>query len=498
MLEKVDLSKKIEKSKFKEIIPKMELKLGELQRKARDLKIPVSIVFEGWDAAGKGYQINKLILPLDPRGFNVYPINPPNEDEKLRPFLWRFWVRTPAKGRIAIFDRSWYGRVLVERVDKLVERKVWEKAYDEIKSFERQLTDDGNVILKFFLHIDKKEQKKRFKEIEENPVTAWKVTDLDWKHHKNYDRYLESCEEMFAKTDTDYSPWHIIESNNLRFAQVKIFKTIIEKLEEKIVELESKKIVSAKEKSKGSIIKLENIDSSILDKIDLSLSVTREEYEKEIDKYQERFREVEHEIYVRRIPLVIVYEGCDAGGKGGNIKRLTQELDPRGYEVISISAPNDIEKAHQYLWRFWKAFPKAGHITIFDRSWYGRVLVERVEGFCSEDEWKKAYQEINEMEEQFVNFGAVLVKFWLQIDKDEQLRRFKERQKIPYKRWKITDEDWRNRKKWGQYKEAVDEMLFRTSSRYAPWTIVESDCKHYARIKTLRTVIRAVNKKIER
>jgi len=207
-------------------------------------------------------------------------------------------------------------------------------------------------------------------------------------------------------------------------------------------------------------------------------------------------RDLEHEVYKKRLSVIMVYEGWDAAGKGGNIKRLLKMMDPRGYEVIPIAAPNDIEKAHHYLWRFWKAIPKAGHIAIFDRSWYGRVMVERVEGFCIEEEWKKAYREINEMEEQLVNFGTVLIKFWLQVDRAEQLKRFKERQQNPHKQWKITDEDWRNRKKWIQYKTAVDEMLLRTSTSYAPWTIIESNSKLYARIKVLKTVIEEIEKKL--
>jgi polyphosphate kinase 2 (PPK2 family) len=216
------------------------------------------------------------------------------------------------------------------------------------------------------------------------------------------------------------------------------------------------------------------------------------EYKEEIRQCQQRVFEIEHEIYTRRIPVVILYQGWDAAGKGGNIRRLTQAMDPRGYVVMPIGAPNDLEKAHHYLWRFWEKFPKAGHIAIFDRSWYERVLVERIEGFCSEAEWKRAYREINEFEEQLVNFGTVLVKLWLHIDPAEQLRRFQDRQQTPAKQWKITAEDWRNREKWEQHKEAVDEMLFRTSTAHAPWTIIEANSKYYARIKTLKTVIDAV------
>ncbi|HPN30538.1 MAG TPA: phosphate--AMP phosphotransferase [bacterium] len=498
MLEKVDLTKKIEKEEYKNIIEKLELKIGELQREAKELKIPVIIVFEGWKAAGKGTLINELILPLDPRGFNVYPTNPPNEEESLRPFLWRFWIKTPAKGRIALFDRSWYRRVLTDRIENAVSKKDWKLAYDEIKSFERQLADAGNVIIKLFLHIDKKEQKKRFDKLLENKSTSWKITKVDMKAQKQYGEYLKVFDDMIAKTDTDYAPWTIVESHDKRFALVKIYKTVIESLENKIAQVKkSKTEKTVKEKTRQSA-ESNVLNSSILDKIDLSQKLSKEDYKINLEQYQKRLREIEHEIYIRRIPVIIMFEGWDAAGKGGAIRRLTQNMDPRGYEVIPIAAPNDIEKAHHYLWRFWNAIPKAGHICIFDRTWYGRVLVERIEGFCSTEDWKRAYKEINETEEHLTNHGAVVVKFWLHIDKDEQMRRFQERQKLEYKQWKITDEDWRNREKWDAYKSAVDELLFRTSPVNAPWTVVEANDKLFARIKILKTVIDAADKKLKK
>ncbi|HDL17850.1 MAG TPA: phosphate--AMP phosphotransferase, partial [Bacteroidetes bacterium] len=319
MLEKIDLTKKIAKPEYKTIITGLELKLAELQREAKDLKIPVIVVFEGWDAAGKGTMINRLILSIDPRGFTVYPTNPPNEEERLRPFLWRFWSNTPEKGRITIFDRSWYGRVLVERVDKIVKKKDWMVAYDEIKSFERQLVDEGAVIIKFFLHIDKNEQKKRFKKLQNNSSTAWKVTKDDWKHHKQYREYFDAVEDMLAKTDTEYAPWTIVEAHDRHFASVKIFKTIIDAVERKKFELQH-----AEENHAAfvkSSIDVKNISSSVLDKVDLSVSLTREEYSAALKKYQQRIRELEHEVYIRRLPIIMVYEGWDAAGKGGNIKR---------------------------------------------------------------------------------------------------------------------------------------------------------------------------------
>jgi polyphosphate:AMP phosphotransferase len=465
------------------------LKAGALQRKAREKGIPVIIVFEGWGAAGKGTQINNLMLTLDPRGFNVYLTKSANEEEYMRPFLWRFWLRMPAAGRMAIFDRSWYRRVLNDRVENLISKREYQEAYVEINDFERQLSDEGTVIVKFFLHISKKEQKKRFKALLANPSMAWKVSKNDRKQHRHYSEYVGVIEEMLKKTSLSIAPWTVVEANDNRFASVKILETLIATLS-KAMSPRARPLRSA------AVPFLSGKIPPLLDKPDLSVSMEREDYEDSLKRCQARLHELEHEIYVKRIPVLIVYEGWDAAGKGGNIRRLVQGLDPRGYEVVPIAAPNDVEKAHHYLWRFWQKVPKAGHITIFDRSWYGRVMVERVEGFCTEAEWKRAYGEIREFERELADNGMVIVKFWLHIDKEEQLRRFKQRQTTPYKTWKITDEDWRNREKWGLYKTAVNEMIFRTSTKTAPWTIVEANCKLYARIKTMETVIKAVEKKL--
>ena len=498
MLAQIDLSRKIDKTEYKTVMEELSRRLAALQREAIQLKIPIVVVFEGWDAAGKGTLINQLILTLDPRHFSVFSTLQPGEEEIHRPFLWRFWIKTPAKGRMTIFDRSWYHRVLLNRVEKRKTLKNfdWDTAHHEINSFERQLTDDGNVIVKFFLHISKKTQRDRFAKLEKTASMSWRVSKGDWSRHKKYDKYLLALEELLAKTDTDYAPWTIVESHDRRFATVKIFKAVIKTLEERIAGVKAQ----ASQKQNGAKV-VSNGDNdgmtvSILNRVDLSPALEKADYLKKVKKYQERIRDLEHEVYVKRIPVVIVYEGWDAAGKGGNIKRLTQHMDPRGYEVIPIAAPNDIEKRHHYLWRFWQEMPKAGHIAIFDRSWYGRVLVERVEGFCTPEEYKRAYREINEMEEHLANYGTVLVKFWLQIDKEEQLRRFTERKNSPFKSWKLTDEDWRNREKWDIYQDAVEEMLFRTSSPHARWTIVESNSKYYARLKALKTVIGAIEAKL--
>ncbi|RPJ59612.1 MAG: phosphate--AMP phosphotransferase [Acidobacteria bacterium] len=494
MLEQIVLNQKASKAEYDEKVEDFERRLGELQRQARDLQIPIVIVFEGWDAAGKGTLINRLMQALDPRGFSVYPIRASTEEEAHRPFLWRFWTKTPERGRIAIFDRSWYGRVLTERVDKLIRKKSWQASYEQIRSFERQLADDGAVLIKFFLHISKKEQKKRFLELEANASMSWKVTKQDWRHHRQYEKYTRAIEDMLAQTDTAFAPWTIVESHDRRFATLKVFAATIRVLEERVRGAQSTK---EPEHRTDNLPGEEFPTTSLLETVDLSRTLSRPSYERKLDSYQARVRELEHQIYLRRIPVLVVYEGWDAAGKGGNIRRLTKGMDPRGYEVIPVGAPNDVEKSHHYLWRFWNRLPKAGHITVFDRSWYGRVLVERVEQFCSAEEWKRAYREINEMEEHLVSFGAVLVKFWLQIDEQEQLKRFNEREATDWKQWKITPDDWRNRDKWCLYKPAVEEMLGRTSTSYAPWTIVESNCKLYARIKTLETVIKSIEARLE-
>lgn len=504
MLEKIDLSRKAEKEIYRQAKETYGPRLGLAQRRLKEAGIPVLILFDGMDAAGKGTQINRLIQFLDPRGFDVYASSRVTEDEAMRPFLWRFWTLTPENGRIAVFDRSWYRKVREDRFEGRTAKKELSEAFRDICSFEKQLTDSKAVIIKLFLYISREEQKKRFKKLEESGETAWRVTKEDWKRNEDYDRYLKINEEMLERTDTEYAPWTIIEATDKSYGAMKILKTVTETLEDALKKrAEEEQLKEEKKKSAETLLKAgenpaENsrYQNGVLSGIDLSKTMTREAYKKEIDRLQKKLELLHSELYRLRIPVVLGFEGWDAGGKGGAIRRLTSHLDPRGYQVCPTAAPNDIEKKHHYLWRFWNHMPKAGHIAIFDRTWYGRVMVERIEGFCREEEWRRAYQEINEMESHLVNAGAVVLKFWLQIDKDEQKRRFEERMRIPEKQWKITDEDWRNREKWDQYELAVNEMLVRTSTTYAPWIVVEGNCKYYARVKVLRTVVEALEKKI--
>lgn len=505
MLEKIDLEKKIGKDEYKALRDRLEPEIGALQRECRSLGIPIMVIFEGWGASGKGTQISRFIEPLDPRGFKVFTIQEPTEDEAMHPFEWRFWTRTPAKGRIHVFDRSWYDRTL---------REGREESFDDINAFEKQLTDDGNLIIKFFLHISKEEQKKRFKKLEKEKAAKWRVTDADWKQNNNYEYFMSAYDELLIKTDMDNAPWTIVESTDQEYAAAKILETAVQKMKAAVDTVNKANADKAAEKAQKAAAAASGSNpvetgaagneaaddmqfrNGVLAGVDLSQNMTKEEYKEELDRLQARLSVLHNKMYKHRVPVVLAFEGWDAGGKGGAIKRITEAIDPRGYEVVPTSAPNDIEKSHHYLWRFWEKMPKAGHLTIFDRTWYGRVMVERIEGFCSEDEWKRAYAEINHMEEHIARSGCVVLKFWMQIDKDEQERRFKERQENPDKQWKITDEDWRNRAKWDLYEQAVDEMIVKTSTQYAPWIIVAGNNKYYARIQVLRTVVEAIESQL--
>lgn len=493
MLEHLDLKQKISRADYEQLFPGLTARVGELQREAHKRCKPVVIVFEGWDAAGKGTTINALAQALDPRGFVVHPVSKPSRDERLRPWMWRFWNKLPPPGTVAIFDRSWYGRVLVERMVRLTPKSEWREAYAEIRQFEQRLSDAGVVLVKFWLHISRKEQKRRFRRLQSDPTTAWKVGPEERRQHRRYDQWLSAANTMLQETDRPDSPWTLISATQGRTSRVQVFQTVVDRLEQALAEA-PKGEVGPRAAPNGTAAR----GPRPLERLDLSLSLSRQEYESQLEPLQARLFQLEHELYSARIGAVIVYEGCDAAGKGGNIRRLTSGLDPRGYEVIPVAAPTAEEKVQPYVWRFWRRLPKAGHIAIFDRSWYGRVLVERVEGFCTVAEWQRAYAEINEFEAELARFGTVVVKFWLQIDQDEQLRRFQARQQTPLKQWKITDEDWRNREKWPQYAAAVNEMLVRTSTEAAPWTILEANCKLYARIKALRTVAETLRRALDR
>ncbi len=490
MFEKYDLTKTIDDKTFEESFPDLRRRLSVLQRKLRDLRTPTIIVIEGWNASGITMSTKEIIQALDPRGFTLHASDKVTDEERVRPFMWRFWVKTPSNGRIALFARSWYSRALAEKLSSISWKKSLKSEINSITVFERQLTDSGAIIIKFFLHISKEEQKLRLLERERNPLTAWLVTPNIWDFHHNYDTYLPIIDEFIEKTDTNYASWHIIEATDRKYTIFKVFSYLVKTLEKRVAaETEER---SKKEKQKAISKPPKN---PVRRRSSASQSYSKDDCMNMLNNLQIEMLEINYILFKRKIPFIVVYEGWDAAGKGGNITRLARYINPLGYDVIPVSAPNDYEKEHHYLWRFIRHYPKAGHFAIYDRSWYGRVLVERVEGFCPESEWERAYQEINEMEQDYVeSSGGGIVKFWLEISKEEQLKRFKQREEDPLKQYKITEEDWRNREKWDLYDTAVDEMLARTNTPYAPWIVIESDNKWYARVKALKEVIRYTEK----
>lgn len=498
MLETIDLDAKLDRDVYQEKFPWIKTGLRELQHRARELKIPIVIVFEGWDTAGKGDAIQHVTEVLDPRGFDVHYINLPTEEEKQYPWMRRYWTKLPGRGRVGFFERSWYNRVLQQRVESHLTDDEVEATYDEIKRFEKQLIDDNHIIIKFWFHLSKKQQRKRLKAAEEDVFRRFTVTQVEWRHHSNYEDYLEAVEEMISRTQTKDAPWNVVPAANGRYRRMQTLQIISETLEREIAARELELLKPSKKIEFPPTISETTPRKELpLSRADLTKTLSENEYDERLGKAQIKLRQLQKKLYTRKVPVTIVYEGWDAAGKGGNIKRILKALDPRGYRVIPISAPTRIELAHQYLWRFWNSLPPSGEIGIFDRSWYGRVMVERIEGFCTENEWRRAYQEIRDFEKELLNYGTILIKFWLHISKEEQLQRFEARANNPHKQWKLTEEDWRNRDKWDRYEHAVNDMILETSTKEAPWTIIAANDKRHARVKGIETVCAAIEKALD-
>ena len=483
------------------------LELGRLQRAAQAANIPIVIVVEGWEAAGKGTLINGLTLALDSRGFRVVSVLPAAKQEPLYPPLHRFWVTLPEAGRITVYDRSWYRDLWSSRAHKQTKRKELDNEIAELLAFEKCLVNSGVLIIKFFLQVGNAQQTKRLQRLQENDSTHWRVDDEALHQNRHFARWKKAAEEvLFARTWQNPCPFINCPSDDKRATQLLALQTLNKAIKQRL-----EAVTIAEPLPDDSRAPSQRVPPSVLltsaaevttatplSQVDLTQKLSREDYEHQLPELQIRLRELEHRIYTERIGVVIGCEGWDAAGKGGQVRRLVSGLDPRGYDVHPIGAPNSVERAHHYLWRFWTRIPKAGHIAIFDRTWYGRVLVERVEGLCTEAQWQRAYQEIAEFEKSLVRAGIVLVKFWFQIDAETQLARFHDRQSQPDKQWKLTDEDWRNRQRWPDYEKAVNDMLTFNNSKECPYWIVPANDKLFARIFTLKRVIEAIEQALNR
>ncbi len=461
-------------------------KLREQQMLIKERKLPVLVLFEGWGTAGKGSILGKLILNIDPRFFKVATMDIPTEEEQRKPFLYRYFVKIPEAGKFCFLDSGWMDEVTRGRLHGTLKDKEYKKQIDSVKRFERQLTDNGYLVMKFFFQISQKEQKSRIKALEKDRSTSWRVSNNDEWQNEHYDKCLKVYDQYLSDTNASTSPWYIVDAQSRKWALLQVVETLVNGID------------TALQNSAMAVPLLQNVfpleKMPKLSEIPLDKTIEEDAYRIELKELQNKLKGLHNELYRKKIPVIIAYEGWDAAGKGGNINRITGALDPRGYEVHPIASPEPQEKARHYLWRFWNRLPKTGHVAIFDRTWYGRVMVERLEGFCGENDWKRAYNEINEFEKELSDWGAVIIKFWVQIDKDVQLERFTDRQNTPEKQWKITDEDWRNREKWDQYEDAINEMMKKTNTSYAPWHVLESNDKKYARIKALKIVIAEIEK----
>ena len=489
MIKKRFVARKPEREELEVRLEAARAKLFEQQIKVKEGKIPVLIVLEGWDAAGKGSILGKIIKNMDPRFFKVETLDAASEEEERKPYLYRYFRRIPERGRFSFFEGSWMDEIVAKRVTKELNDEEYHYRIESVKRFERTLCDNGYLLMKFFLHIEQKEQKQRMQELLAKKNTRWRVQKKDQWQNQHYTEYMDAFDTYLNDTNQSYAPWYIIEAKSKKWAELQVLETIIQGIDTALM-------------NRGTAVPiLQNVFPLApipkLQEIPLDCELSMEEYRKQLEECQRRLRELHNKVYRKKVPVIICYEGWDAAGKGGNIKRIVGALDPRGYEVCPVASPEPHEKNRHFLWRFWTRLPKTGHITVFDRTWYGRVMVERLEGFCSENDWQRAYNEINEFEKELRDWGAVIIKFWVQIDKDTQLERFTLRQNTPEKQWKITEEDWRNREKWDEYEEAVNEMLQKTNTEYAPWYILESNDKKYARIKALKTVIQQIEKRLE-
>ncbi|HEY3307476.1 MAG TPA: polyphosphate:AMP phosphotransferase [Desulfuromonadaceae bacterium] len=490
MFESAELGHKISKSTWEKEVPGLRDALLDAQLDLfQSKKFPVIILVAGVDCAGKGETVNIINEWMDPRHIETHALRDLTDEERERPQMWRYWRVLPPQGKIGIFIGTWYSNPLVDNVYGNIKNAELDQQLERISHFEKMLCNEGALILKFWLHLSQEEQKKRLKHLEKDPKTRWRVTGTDWQHYKLYDKFRKVSERMLRQTSTPESPWVIVEGTDPHYRYVTIGKSILNALRER---LDAPDPPRHEEPIPPILPAIDNV--LILRTLDLTKKMKKSDYESELEKYQGKLNLLTRHQDFKKLSLVVVFEGNDAAGKGGTIRRITQALDARQYRVLPVAAPTEEERAQPYLWRFWRNIPRKGRFAIFDRSWYGRVLVERVEGYCDRTDWMRAYGEINDFEEQMVRNRTVVVKFWLSITQEEQLKRFKEREKISYKRFKITEEDWRNRDKWDEYELAACDMVDRTSTEISTWTLVEANDKHFARIKVLKTLCERIEK----
>lgn len=483
MFESAELGHKIDKATYRKLLPELRWSLLQAQYKLKERgKIPVVVLISGQDGAGKGETINILHEWMDPRFLSTLAFSAPSDEERERPEMWRYWRGLPPRGRIGMFAGSWYSDPIHGSIEGTLGKVALDRRIDQINRFEAMLVNEGALVLKFWFHLTKDAQKARLKELERDPKTAWRVTKWSWDRLKTFDKLQDVAGHVLRLTNTPWAPWIVVEGADDRYRSLTVGKVMLDSITQKLAG-------TSKEATPVAPPVRHSIDGrDVLSELDMSPRLSMKAYETELPRWQGRLSELLRHPRFQKRSLICVFEGVDAAGKGSAVRRVTAAMDARQYRIVPVAAPTEEERAQPYLWRFWRHIPRRGRVTIFDRSWYGRVLVERVEGYCTEADWLRAYSEINDFEHELVAAGAIVVKFWLQITADEQLKRFEERERVEFKRFKITPEDWRNRERWDDYHAAVCDMVDRTSTGNAPWTLVEANDKSYARVKVLRTI----------
>jgi polyphosphate:AMP phosphotransferase len=487
MLESAEVGHRISKREYKREEPKLREALLLAQWKlSQSGRGPVLLIISGVEAGGRGETANTLTEWMDPRHIRVVAFGPRSGDELVRPLQWRYWRALPPKGRIGIFMNAWYNEVLAARLNGKIGAQRLELHLEAIRHHERMLTNEGLVLLKFWIHLSKRDQERRLERLEQDPGTRWRVTRRDWDAWRLYNKAHDMWELVLRESSSGEAPWYVVEGTDDHYRSLTVGRILLDAMRQTIGAKGAPASSRAITPPAPSVI--DNV--RLIRELDLKKTLPAARYSRGLEKFQGGLAQLTRRKRFAERALVLVFEGVDAAGKGGAIRRVTAALDARQYVTVPVAAPTDEERAHPYLWRFWRHVPPLGGITIFDRSWYGRVLVERVEGYCTVADWMRAYDEINQFEEQLTDGGAIVVKFWLQISKQEQLRRFRAREKVAFKQFKITPDDWRNRKRWDTYEKAVCDMVDRTSTEIAPWTLVEAEDKQYARVKVLKTIVK--------
>jgi polyphosphate:AMP phosphotransferase len=484
MFESAEIEHDIDKATFEERLPQLRMDILNAQFELIEAQaFPTILLFAGMEGTGVVDTLTNAYTVLDARHVIVSAFDKPTEEESERPRMWRYWRMLPPKGEMGIYIGAWYSAPLTNRLIDKSRVAEFEQELDRIKRFESMLAAEGALILKFWLHLGKDEQKKRLRKLARNARTSWRVEESAWGGSKRYKEVKLAAEDMMRVTGTYNAPWITVNAANRYHRGLTIATTILNAINARLAQGD---VAPPPVTAPVSVPAING--RNMLTQLDLSLQLEKQNYKDLLAGYQNRLNELLSRKKFRKRSLVLVFEGNDAAGKGGAIRRVIQFMDPRRYRVNQFAAPTDEEKAQPYLWRFWRRLPRQGDVAIFDRSWYGRVLVERVENFCSGADWRRAYGEINDFEAEMSDAGAMVVKFWLAIGKEEQEARFKAREETGYKRYKITAEDWRNREKWDEYTMAVCDMVDHTSTSTAPWTLVEANDKYHARVKVLKTI----------